>query len=164
MNHVLIIKKSLPLSMTIVLSLAILSSVVRSANAQESSVALGRNVSTASSQGQGPTDAAELEAFLDELLASQMDEHHIAGAAVSVVKDGGLFFAKGYGYADLENSIPVDPEQTGFRIGSVTKLFTATAVMQLVEQASWTWTRISTPISTFAFRIPIQTRSPSSTC
>ena len=61
-------------------------------------------------------------------------EHHIPGAAVSVVKDGRLFFAKGYGYADLENGIPVDPEQTVFRIGSVGKLFTWTAVMQLAEQ------------------------------
>jgi CubicO group peptidase (beta-lactamase class C family) len=63
-----------------------------------------------------------------------MKEHHIAGAAVSVVKDGALLFAKGYGYADLENGIPVDPEWTIFRLGSVTKLFTGTAVMQLVEQ------------------------------
>jgi len=38
-----------------------------------------------------------------------------------VVKDGKLFFAKGYGYADIEKGIPVDPEQTIFRIGSVGK-------------------------------------------
>ncbi|HEX2741407.1 MAG TPA: serine hydrolase [Rubrobacter sp.] len=63
-----------------------------------------------------------------------MQKHHIAGAAVSVVKDGKLFFAKGYGDADLENGIPVDPERTNFRIGSLAKLFTWTAVMQLAEQ------------------------------
>jgi CubicO group peptidase (beta-lactamase class C family) len=57
--------------------------------------------------------------------------HHIAGAAVSIVKDDELFFAKGYGHADLQNKILVDPEQTIFRIGSVGKLFTWTAVMQL---------------------------------
>jgi len=74
----------------------------------------------------GPDDPAELEAFLDELFARDMEEHHIAGAAISVVKDGELVLAKGYGYADLENGIPVDPEQTGFLIGSVTKLFTLT--------------------------------------
>ena len=45
-----------------------------------------------------------------------MEEYHIAGAAVSVVKDGKLFFAKGYGYADLEEGIPVDPEQTVFAL------------------------------------------------
>jgi CubicO group peptidase (beta-lactamase class C family) len=63
-----------------------------------------------------------------------MEEYHIAGAAVAVVKDGNVFFAKGYGYADNENHIPVDPDQTIFRIGSVGKVFTWTAVMQLVEQ------------------------------
>ena len=89
-----------------------------------------------------------------------MEEHHIAGAAVSVVKDGKLFFAKGYGYADLENGIPVDPEKTIFRIGSVGKVFTWTAVMQLVEQGKWTWTRISTPISTFASRYLSTTDHP----
>ena len=82
----------------------------------------------------GGTDPAELEAFLDDLLAHEMSDYHIAGAAVSVVKDGRLFFAKGYGYADHEKGIPVDPEQTVFRIGSSGKIFTWTAVMQLVEQ------------------------------
>ena len=83
---------------------------------------------------QGPSDPAELEAFLDDLMAGQMEEHHIPGAAVSVVKDGKLFFTKGYGYADLGTRTPVDPYRTLFRIGSGTKLFTATAVMQLVEK------------------------------
>lgn len=84
---------------------------------------------------QGPTDdPAELEAFLDELMAKDMEEHHIAGAAVAVVKDGELFFAKGYGYADVENGTPVDPEKTLFRLASNSKPFTWTAVMQLVEQ------------------------------
>jgi CubicO group peptidase (beta-lactamase class C family) len=83
---------------------------------------------------QAPTDPAELEAFLDNFFARQMRDYHIAGAAIAVVKDGELFFAKGYGYADLENGIPVDPEQTIFRMGSVGKTFTWTAVMQLVEQ------------------------------
>jgi len=102
--------------------------------AREDRAAQGGNVPTMPSQAQGPTDPAEMEAFLDDLFARQMEEYHIAGAAVAVVKDGQLFFAKGYGYADLENNISVDPEQTIFRIGSVGKVFTWTAVMQLVEQ------------------------------
>ena len=134
MNKPLIVKKSLALSLTIVLTLATLLSIVGSAMAHENTVAPGRNPPTAPSQGQGPADPAELGAFLDELLGRQMEEYHIAGAAVSVVKDGELFFAEGYGYADLGNGIPVDPEQTVFLIGSVTKLFTWMAVMQLVEQ------------------------------
>jgi CubicO group peptidase (beta-lactamase class C family) len=152
MNNLRNLKKFLALSMTIMLTLAILLSIVGSAMAQEIRVAPGRNIPTAPSQGQGVTDPAEIESFLDELLGSQMEEYHIAGAAVSVVKDGKLFFAKGYGYADLENGIPVDPEQTIFRIGSVTKLFTSTAVMQLVEQGKLD---LDADINTYLdFRIP----------
>ncbi len=82
----------------------------------------------------GPSDPAEMEAFLDSLFNQDLARHHIAGAVIAVVKDGRLFFAKGYGYADLKNRILVDPDKTLFRIGSITKLFTWTAVMQLVEQ------------------------------
>ncbi|HNS62743.1 MAG TPA: serine hydrolase domain-containing protein [Anaerolineales bacterium] len=97
-------------------------------------VASGEKMSTLPNQAQGPTDPAEMEEFMDDLIARQMEENHIAGAAVAVVKDGQLFFSKGYGYADLANQIPVDAEQTMFKLGSITKLFTWTAVMQLVEQ------------------------------
>ena len=97
-------------------------------------VTTGKGMSVSPYQAKGPTDAVEMEEFMDNLLAKDMAENHIAGAAVSVVKEGQLFFAKGYGYADLERGIPVDSEQTLFKIGSVTKLFTWTAVMQLVEQ------------------------------
>ncbi|NIM57383.1 MAG: serine hydrolase [Candidatus Aminicenantes bacterium] len=83
---------------------------------------------------QGPTDRAELEAFLEGVMASYMKSFHIAGATLAVVKDGEIFFAKGYGYADVEEKKPVDPEKTLFRPGSISKLFTWTAVMQLFEQ------------------------------
>src|SRR5262249_53440742 len=82
----------------------------------------------------GVRDRSELESFVDGMMGSALVEHHIAGAVVAVVKDGALLFEKGYGFADVERRLPVDPERTLFRIGSVTKLFTATAVMQLVEQ------------------------------
>jgi CubicO group peptidase (beta-lactamase class C family) len=146
------IKKFRAYSMMIVLTLVILLSLVTPALAQENRVALSRNVPTAPSQGQGPTDPAELETFLNGLLAQEMEEFHIAGAAVAVVKDGQLFFTKGYGYADLENKTPVDPETTIFRIGSVGKVFTWTAVMQLVEQGKLD---LDVDINTYLdFRIP----------
>lgn len=78
--------------------------------------------------------AADLEAFLDGLLPLQLRRDDIAGATVSVVKDGKLFFAKGYGYADVEKKKPVSARDTLFRPGSVSKLFTWTAIMQLFEQ------------------------------
>jgi len=83
---------------------------------------------------QGPTDPAELEAFLDGIMATQLEANHVAGATIAVVKDGKIFFAKGYGYADVKNKKPVLADRTMFRPGSVTKLFTWTAVMQLYEQ------------------------------
>ncbi|MBV6392474.1 MAG: D-aminopeptidase [Anaerolineales bacterium] len=112
---------------------AFLLSIVAPASAQ-GGVASREIMPVPPNQAQGPTDAAEMEAFMDDLLARQMEEYHIAGAAVAVVKDGQLFFAKSYGYADIENKIPVDAERTMFKLGSLTKLFTWTAVMQLVEQ------------------------------
>jgi CubicO group peptidase (beta-lactamase class C family) len=77
---------------------------------------------------------ADFETFLDALIPSQLQNRGIAGAVVSVVKDGQILFAKGYGYADVEAKKPVLADETLFRPGSISKLFTATAVMQLVEQ------------------------------
>ncbi len=80
------------------------------------------------------SDPAELEAFLDGVMTAHMEAYHIAGAAVAVVKDRQLFFAKGYGFADVEKKKPVIAEKTLFRTGSTGKLFTWAAVMQLVEK------------------------------
>ena len=78
--------------------------------------------------------AQDLETFLDGILPLQLERDDIAGATVAVVKGGKLLFAKGYGYSDYEKRKPVSAEETLFRPGSVSKLFTWTAVMQLVEQ------------------------------
>ena len=78
-------------------------------------------------------DAPALERYFDDNVAKEMGANDIPGATISVVKDGKLLFAKGYGSADIAGSRPVVASETLFRIGSVTKLFTWTAVMQLVE-------------------------------
>lgn len=78
--------------------------------------------------------APDAEAFLDGIVPLQLEREDIAGATIAIVKDGKLLFAKGYGYADYEKKTPVSAEETMFRPGSVSKLFTWTAVMQLVEQ------------------------------
>jgi hypothetical protein len=77
---------------------------------------------------------ADVHAFLDGFMPMQLEREDIAGAVVLVVKDGAIFFAKGYGYSDVEKKTPVTVDATLFRPGSVSKLFTWTAVMQLVEQ------------------------------
>src|SRR5712691_9428042 len=78
--------------------------------------------------------AIDLETFLDGFMPLQLERADIAGAVVAVVKDDRLLFAKGYGYSDYEKKIPVSPGNTLFRPGSISKLFTWTCVMQLVEQ------------------------------
>src|SRR6516164_643471 len=80
------------------------------------------------------TDAADLEAFFDGAINVQLESKHIAGAVVSVVAGDKVVFKKGYGYADVEARRHVDPDKTLFRIASISKLFTWTAVMQQVEE------------------------------
>ncbi|MCX6056886.1 MAG: serine hydrolase [Chloroflexi bacterium] len=75
-----------------------------------------------------------MEAFLDSLVSEQIKTDQIPGAVVTVVKGGQVFFAKGYGYSNVADQSPVSPTRTLFRIGSTTKLFVWTSVMQLVEQ------------------------------
>lgn len=79
-------------------------------------------------------EPADLEPFFAGLLEGLMAERRIPGAVVLVVRDGAVVFAHGYGTADPATGRPVDPSTTLFRVASVSKLFTATAVMQLVEQ------------------------------
>lgn len=78
--------------------------------------------------------ADDLGSFLDGFMPQEIEHADIAGAVVAVVKDGKLVFAKGYGYADVAKKKPISPETTLFRPGSISKLFTWTAVMQQVEQ------------------------------
>jgi len=88
----------------------------------------------ASPTGTRELTAPDVEAFLDGLVPLQLKQADIAGATISVVKDGKLLFSKGYGYADVEKKKPVSAEETLFRPGSISKLFTWTAIMQLYEQ------------------------------
>ncbi|MBS0583413.1 MAG: beta-lactamase family protein [Proteobacteria bacterium] len=77
---------------------------------------------------------ADLDAWLDGYMPYALATGDIAGAVVAVVKDGQILSERGYGYSDVAARRPVDPKTTLFRPGSVSKLFTWTAVMQLVEQ------------------------------
>lgn len=81
-----------------------------------------------------PLTREDLEAWLDGFLPYALATGDVAGAVVVVVKDGSTLLQKGYGYADVAARKPVDPATTLFRPGSISKLTTWTAVMQLVEQ------------------------------
>jgi CubicO group peptidase (beta-lactamase class C family) len=83
--------------------------------------------------GPAPGDAKDFAAFFDAFFANEMPRWHVPGAALVLVKDGKVIFSKGYGYANIEDQTPVVPDHTVFRVASVSKVFTATAVMQLAE-------------------------------
>ncbi|MCP4901005.1 MAG: beta-lactamase family protein [bacterium] len=72
--------------------------------------------------------------FLDGVMTAHMASHRIAGAALVITEADSIVYAKGFGFSDVEDSLPVDPYATIFRTGSTGKLITWTAVMQLVEQ------------------------------
>jgi CubicO group peptidase (beta-lactamase class C family) len=78
--------------------------------------------------------AEDANAWLDGYMPYALHTGDIAGAVVAIVKDGQILTERGFGYSDVEKRAPVDPKLTLFRPGSVSKLFTWTAVMQQVEQ------------------------------
>lgn len=91
-----------------------------------------------SGHARGLEDGGAFEILTDSLMTAAMARHHVPGGVLVAVKDGGIFFARGYGYADLEHRTRADPERTIFRVASVSKVFTATAAMQLVDRGRMT--------------------------
>ncbi|MFC3052151.1 serine hydrolase domain-containing protein [Kordiimonas pumila] len=90
-------------------------------------------------QGTGETlhevlEATDLKDWVDGYMSAALKQGDIAGAVVSIVQNGRIVMTDGYGYADIEAKTPMDPRRTLMRVGSTSKLFTWTAVMQLVEQ------------------------------
>ena len=77
--------------------------------------------------------SADLGAFFDGIMPFALHRNGIAGSVIVIVRDGRILYAKGYGYSNLARRTPVLPD-TMFRIGSISKLFTWTAVAQLVQE------------------------------
>jgi len=71
--------------------------------------------------------------FIEKQATDFLRQWNLAGMTMSIVKDGKLVYAHGFGYSDIENKQPVSPGQL-FRIASVSKLITAVAIMKLVEK------------------------------
>ncbi|MCF8243450.1 MAG: beta-lactamase family protein [Melioribacteraceae bacterium] len=74
-------------------------------------------------------DSLEITSFLDSIITKAIDRYNAPGAGIVIVKDSSIFFSKGYGFSDVENQLPVDPEKTLFRTASVCKTVTATVVL-----------------------------------
>lgn len=79
--------------------------------------------------------ASEWSEAVDPLVEAAMKQDHIPAISVGVERRGEVLLAKGYGFADLENRVPAT-EHTVYRIGSVTKQFTAAAVLLLAERGA----------------------------
>lgn len=137
----------------IVLALVLLVPIAGMFSVQRVQAAQSRNIVTQLQPTPILGDAHELEAFLDGLLNSQLKENHIPGATLSIVKDGKLLLAKGYGDANVERHTPVAADTTLFRVGSISKMFTWTSIMQLAEAGK---VDLHTDINTYlkTFKVP----------
>lgn len=108
--------------------------------------------------GVAKLDAKDVSTFLDGLMPYALERGRIPGAVVVVVQNGQVVFEKGYGFSDLAKRQPVDPKTTLFRPGSVSKLFTWTAVMQQVEAGKLD---LDKDVNTYLdFRIPAYAGKP----
>jgi D-alanyl-D-alanine carboxypeptidase len=94
----------------------------------------------------------ELPQHLDDRVRGIMERQHISGMAVAVVKNGSVLAMKGYGTANRQTQTPISIN-TRFPIGSITKPFTAMAVMMLVEQGKL---NLDLPISQYLDGLPKQ--------
>ncbi|KAA3608051.1 MAG: class A beta-lactamase-related serine hydrolase [Planctomycetota bacterium] len=90
---------------------------------------------------------------LDTYIQGRMNRAHVPGLSACIVKDGSVVWAKGYGYADLSNGIPVDTD-TAFLLASVSKTVTATAVVQLADLG---WIDLDDDISAW---LPLNAQNP----
>jgi len=68
--------------------------------------------------------------IFDKWIGQHIANRGVPGLSIAVVYDQEIVWAQGYGFANLEEKIPATPS-TVYRIGSITKLFTATAILQL---------------------------------
>jgi len=127
-------RSSAPLARLLLAGLTVVALASASAAVPEAAAVSAANAPTAPAAAGMPLTAADLDSWLDGYLPYALKTGDIAGAVVVVVKDGEVLSERGYGYADVAAHKPVDPKATLFRPGSVSKLFTWTAVMQLVEQ------------------------------
>jgi len=83
-----------------------------------------------------PSLAARATRFGAATFPALADSFEVPGAVIAVVHADSILALEGSGYAELEAGVPADPDRTLFRVGSVSKLVTATTVMRLVEQGS----------------------------
>jgi CubicO group peptidase (beta-lactamase class C family) len=90
-------------------------------------------------------DLATAVGLLDKWISLQLRERHLPGLAIGIVHQGDLIWGKGYGFSNIEQNMPVTLD-TRFRIASITKTFTALAVLQLRDAGKL---RLDDPVSDY---------------
>ncbi len=103
-----------------------------------------------------PGDYAYTKEYIRWFVHQQMKKHDVTGLSLALVDDQRIVWAEGFGYADKAHNVPATPE-TLYRAGSITKLFTATAVMQLAERGLLD---LDQPIKTYLPEFSFKTRFP----
>lgn len=103
-----------------------------------------------------PGDYAATQDYITKLIQYEMKKNKVAGLSIALVDDQRIVWSEGFGYADMEKRTPATAE-TLYRMGSITKLFTATAAMQLAEQGRLD---IDKPLRNYVPGFEIKTRYP----
>ncbi|MFO0699978.1 MAG: serine hydrolase domain-containing protein [Nitrospira sp.] len=103
-----------------------------------------------------PGDYAYTKEYIRWFVHQQMKKHNVTGLSLALIDDQRIMWAEGFGYADKAHNVPATPE-TLYRAGSITKLFTATAIMQLVERGL---IDLDQPITTYLPEFSVKTRFP----
>ena len=111
----------------------------------------------ARAQSVTPVDTTALAAFVDSVVTARMAADRIPGAGFVFVQDGRAVVVRGYGLADVARMRPVVPDSTIWRIGSISKVFTATAVMQLVDRGA---VKLDAPVDSYVSRVAIPRTYP----
>src|SRR5688572_22434033 len=122
-------------------------------------VSLGARVSSVEGrlQSSEAIEPAALAAYVDSFMTARMASDRIPGAGFVFVQNGRVLFSRGYGLANVAQQRRVLPESTIWRVGSISKVFTATAVMQLVDRGT---VKLDAPIETYLRRLAIPRTYP----
>jgi CubicO group peptidase (beta-lactamase class C family) len=101
-------------------------------------------------------DYAYAKRYLTWFIEQEMSKHDVTGLSIALVDDQQVVWARGFGFADKARNLPAAPE-TVYRVGSISKLFTATAAMQLAERGKLD---IDRPLATYLPGFSIKSRFP----
>ncbi|MEM1114590.1 MAG: serine hydrolase domain-containing protein [Pseudomonadota bacterium] len=134
MHRALVSDISKSIILTVGLALMFASPLTQAEKEPAQSTALAETSAAEAADAMDAIERLALEAFVDGVVVTSMEDNKIPGATIAVVDSDGPLLVKGYGYANAETREAVDADYHLFRIASITKTFTATAIMQLLQQ------------------------------